>query len=190
MGVDLVEKRGSPVTEMAADCLLRLPFYYDLTEHDLDQVITLYANLNSKHCSLFVRIDYLWMPWIITTNKVPNNIKPIEVVLPIKLTALPGLPPIYKPHPTMAITPAGIKGHHTNLSLITFEQMVIKSQAKAKHTKNKPVLAPVHLPQLSYPTPDKHQNQHPIRDNQGSPIQKVFGPRPNQKRKAQPQWQI
>jgi TDP-4-keto-6-deoxy-D-glucose transaminase len=29
-----------PVTEMAADCLLRLPFYYDLTENDLDQVLT------------------------------------------------------------------------------------------------------------------------------------------------------
>ena len=33
-------KQGDcPVTEMAADCLLRLPFYYDLTELDLDQVI-------------------------------------------------------------------------------------------------------------------------------------------------------
>lgn len=33
-------KQGDcPVTEMAADCLLRLPFYYDLTERDLDQVI-------------------------------------------------------------------------------------------------------------------------------------------------------
>ena len=33
-------KQGDcPVTEMAADCLLRLPLYYDLTEHDLDQVI-------------------------------------------------------------------------------------------------------------------------------------------------------
>src|SRR5271157_5701697 len=33
-------KQGDcPVTEMTADCLLRLPFYYDLTERDLDQVI-------------------------------------------------------------------------------------------------------------------------------------------------------
>ncbi|MDR3577391.1 MAG: dTDP-4-amino-4,6-dideoxygalactose transaminase [Anaerolineaceae bacterium] len=29
-----------PVTEMAADRLLRLPFYYDLSENDLDQVIS------------------------------------------------------------------------------------------------------------------------------------------------------
>lgn len=45
---------------------------------------------------------------------IPSTIKPTDPVLPIKLAASPGFPPMYNPHPTIAKIPPGIKGHHIN----------------------------------------------------------------------------
>ena len=85
------------------------------------------------------RLIYLWIPWRSSSKYAPMMIIAMEPVLLMKVSALPGLPPMYNPQPTTPKMPPGINGHQTKRVVITREKTVISIQPSANHTNMMPV---------------------------------------------------